>query len=144
VVHEAYGLAYPLIRLVTDYVQSAMNKSTLDEQSSDHSISKIHYFRGHYAVLFGTCCGLLNLSLSMTIRLYLRILLRDLLNAASRLNIIGPLDGARMQVGLMDELESLTQQQLDTKKSSQPLQNNPFIEVIQARHDLLYSRLFNS
>ena len=107
--------------------------------------------RGHYSLIFGALCQLLGLSLPVTVRLYLRIVVRDVIMAASRLNIVGPLEGAKLQAELAPVMEEQCKLYLEKRhvKLSQhlpdlPTQTWPIFEIIQSNHDLLYSRLFNS
>ena len=81
----------------------------------------------------------------------MRILARDLISAAARLNIVGPLEGAKMQATLSSTLEELIDESLEMCEvvggiiqPAAPIQCSPFLEIVQARHDVLYSRLFNS
>lgn len=142
IVIEAFASSYPNLEMLAN----AMGKHT-PNSCNDLQIS------GHYAIIFGSVCRILNISLAMCFRMYLRILLRDLVSAASRLNIIGPLEGANMQSSLGFMLEEMVQDMLtschDKLQLLQPVgvvpvQISPFLDIIQSRHDLLYSRLFNS
>lgn len=45
----------------------------------------------------------------MTVRIYLRILVRDMINACTRLGLMGPLTGARVQADLRKRLEDKCQ-----------------------------------
>lgn len=146
-----------------------------------------HKFQFHYAPAFGAVCGALNISLNLTQRMFLRCMLRDLFSSAARLNIMGPLEGARMQreyspvverllstshdkgimmlasrkvhtvnttptvyvpqfnaatdIAVDDKIKSLMCTGID---ASQPVTTSPILEILQARHDVLYARLFNS
>lgn len=146
-----------------------------------------HTFQFHYAPTFGAVCGALNISLNLTQRMFLRCMLRDLFSSAARLNIMGPLEGARMQreyspvverllstkynkeimmlasgkvhsvsttptvhvpqfnaasdIAVDDKAKSLKCTGID---ASQPVTTSPILEILQARHDVLYARLFNS
>jgi UreF len=146
-----------------------------------------HKFQFHYAPTFGAVCGALNISLKLTQRMFLRCMLRDLFSSAARLNIMGPLEGARMQreyspvverllstkydkeimmlagekvhtvsttptvyvpqfnavtdIAVDDKIKALMSTRID---ASQPVTTSPILEILQARHDVLYARLFNS
>lgn len=130
--------------------------------------------------------------MEMCDRLYSKIYLRDLISAAVRLNLIGPLDGVLLQVEIFPVLDNLLQQTLypsqETDERScanscyegsadivcvqkgsaaptveaapiildgrcaaiqfynriKPVQTAPVVDLLQSRHDMLYSRLFNS
>lgn len=146
-----------------------------------------HRFHFHYAPIFGAVCGALNISLNLTQRMFLRCMLRDLFSSAARLNIMGPLEGARMQreyspvverllsTKYNEEIIMLASEKVHTVNTpptvyvpqfneardiavdnkmkslmstgiaaSQPVTTSPILEILQARHDVLYARLFNS
>lgn len=142
----------------------------------------------HYAPLFGAICGVLDISQSLTRRMFLRCVVRDIFSSAARLNIMGPLEGASKQreystiienllgiprgyeveaTGLkkrylepnsvLDILQSAeadnTEQNANKKRKItsierlqflEPVTTSPILEILQARHDVLYARLFNS
>ena len=134
--------------------------------------------RGHFPPMFGVICGILGLSIDLTETMYLRCVLRDLISAAGRLNIIGPLQGAKLQLKFIEVVEDLLRKfraQLLVQKTEKeavqtsfrlsmraengkdgaptkrsrmqaltPVSTAPILELLQSRHDLLYSRLFNS
>ena len=108
--------------------------------------------------------------------MFLRCVLRDIFSSAARLNILGPLEGAKKQrefsfviekmmksfvnqsgsiassrnhsggnVAAISELssdESITGSR--KRKIIEPVMKSPILEIIQARHDVLYARLFSS
>lgn len=97
----------------------------------------------HLAPLFGVVCRALELPAQRAVELFLFIMLRDMISAAVRLNIVGPLAGQRLQYELAEHLE-----QLSSGRTEQPwqeiTQTAPLVELLQANHDRLYSRLFQS
>ena len=82
---EAQGIAY----------LSLMCKS-FDENPSISLLKKFKLkvrseeTRGHHAICFGMTCAAMGLSIEMTRRISLFILVKSILSAAVRLNIIGP------------------------------------------------------
>ena len=54
-------------------------------------------FNCHYAPLFGAICSVLKLSEGLTIKMFLRCMVRDVFSSSARLNIMGPLEGAKKQ-----------------------------------------------
>jgi urease accessory protein len=112
--------------------------------------------------LFGFACGCLGLSLELSSRLYLRGVLRDLLSSAVRLNQLGPLEASSLQARFAPLIEALLVQGGDALidggeggegeggvgegfyRGRGPVQTAPIVDFIQSRHDLIYSRLFNS
>ena len=69
--------------------------------------------RCHYAPIFGCICALLGISVELTRRLFLRCPIRDIFSSAARLNIIGPLEGARCQRELAVVAEGMLSAQLE-------------------------------
>jgi len=98
---------------------------------------------GHHAVLTGRVTSLLDLPLGRTVAWYLYTQLRDVVSAATRLNIIGPLAGqsliSRLGGFVQQEAETAAQRTVDEVAITSPL-----LELVATRHDQLYSRLFQS
>ena len=159
-----------------------------NSEGSNKKCGKNYNF--HYAPLFGAICGVLNISQSLTRRMFLRCIVRDIFSSAARLNIMGPLEGASRQRECSTTIENLlntspahrhlvgdldlykrnsepeptlelsengiteTSEQKNKKKrkiityekliSLEPVTTSPILEILQARHDVLYARLFNS
>jgi urease accessory protein len=172
-------------------LESAIDAYLQETQSSNRSYQYHH----HYAPIFGAMCGLLGLSRQLTATTFLRCVVRDLFSAAARLNLLGPLEGARMQREYAPVAERLIHDILssggwynsieDSSRSTSrctksghaepqspvpspataesadnsdnrigadpvlvpvlvPVTTSPILEILQARHDVLYSRLFSS
>jgi urease accessory protein UreF len=151
----------------------------------------------HYAPIFGCVCGILQVNEELSCRMFLRCMLRDIFSCAARLNILGPLEGAKKQKEFTTVIEKLLKKyhKKDDYKSTrkrkhdsfdgdinenddskneysyikvnnekidvqtgdssnnmgkysefelEPYVTSPILEIIQARHDVLYARLFNS
>ncbi len=98
---------------------------------------------GHFSVVFGAVAGELRIDLAQTIRLFLYITLRGLISSGVRLNIVGPLEGQKLQYGLGPFAEALAARcrEFSPRKMAQTA---PLIELFQASQDRLYSRLFQS
>jgi len=98
---------------------------------------------GHHAVLVGRVTRLLDLPLDRTVAWYLYTQLRDVISAATRLNIIGPLAGqsliSRFGRFVQHEAELATVRDVDRAAITSPV-----LEIVATRHDQLYSRLFQS
>ena len=118
--------------------------------------------QGHYPVVFGAVSAALGLPLPMACRAFMRCVLRDICSCATRLNIVGPLEGSNIQAKLSAVVEEMISAksspnerevledeifgapQLEGLFSEIPSTSSPMIDMVQSRHDLLYSRLFNS
>ena len=131
-----------------------------DKNGSDNRI-----MNGHYPVIFGAIVAALGLPLPMACRAFMRCVLRDVCSCATRLNIIGPLEGANIQAKLSSVVEEMISSPSSSPQALQsevneddvfgapqlrglfselPSTSSPMVDMIQSRHDLLYSRLFNS
>ncbi|KAE9045117.1 hypothetical protein PR003_g2622 [Phytophthora rubi] len=97
----------------------------------------------HHAVLFGLVCALLGLQAEPTQRMYLFVTTRDVLSAATRLNLVGPMEAAKLQFEATPLLEKVFQE-----KKNRPVEMSyssaPVLDLVQAMHDQLYTRIFNS
>mmetsp|Transcript_819 Transcript_819/g.1420 ORF Transcript_819/g.1420 Transcript_819/m.1420 type:complete len:700 (-) Transcript_819:1156-3255(-) len=127
---------------------------------------------GHGATSFGAVCGLLNIDDKTCCSMYLYTVLRDMVNAAVRMNLVGPLEGGRLIHDLSVAVERLIETELprvlccvDNSNGGDNdmhhvVQNGqistkaldvecahqicPIIEILSNAHDRLYTRLFNS
>ncbi|KAG2530003.1 hypothetical protein JM16_001685 [Phytophthora kernoviae] len=61
----------------------------------------------HHAVLFGVVCALLGVENQSAQRMYLFVTIRDVLSAATRLNLVGPLEATRLQFECTPLLEKV-------------------------------------
>ncbi|KAH7353112.1 hypothetical protein KP509_19G079000 [Ceratopteris richardii] len=107
--------------------------------SSSHDV---HIHR-HHAPLFGILFGLLQVDSTTAQRAFLFVTLRDLLSAATRLNIVGPIEAAHMQHLLASHAENLLVQ-YGNRPIEDAHQAVPVIDVVQGVHENLFSRLFRS
>ncbi|EFJ26720.1 hypothetical protein SELMODRAFT_96579 [Selaginella moellendorffii] len=98
---------------------------------------------GHHAGVFGIVCGLLKLDALTCQRAYLYLTLRDVLSAATRLNLVGPLQAAAMQQSLRGFGEAVVRKCAD-RGVEDACQVSPLLDTAQACHDHLFSRLFCS
>ncbi|KAL3698896.1 hypothetical protein R1sor_012972 [Riccia sorocarpa] len=97
----------------------------------------------HHAPLFGVVCGLLGTDAITAQRSYLFMGLRDILSAATRLNLTGPLEAAKLQHQIAGLAETLL-----SRYANRTLQDSfstcPLIDIFQGAHDQLFSRMFCS
>lgn len=97
----------------------------------------------HHAVVFALVCALLGVDAGTCQRMYLFFVIRDVLSAATRLNLIGPFEASRMQF----EMSELMEKVFLAKKNRtihDSYSSAPVLDLIQAMHDQLYTRIFNS
>ncbi|KAK4752364.1 hypothetical protein SAY87_021162 [Trapa incisa] len=97
----------------------------------------------HHAPVFGLICGLLGFDGEMSQRAYVFITMRDVLSAATRLNLVGPLGAAILQHQISDVAEAVVEK-WKNRAADDACQTVPLLDVIQGCHGYLFSRLFCS
>jgi urease accessory protein len=97
----------------------------------------------HLAPLWGAAFCALQLPLEDAQRLYLWTTARGVLSAAVRLGLIGTLEAQGLLAGLDPVLDEVLEScgALGPESLAQPA---PLADLLQATHDRLYSRLFQS
>ncbi|ETN03298.1 hypothetical protein PPTG_16331 [Phytophthora nicotianae INRA-310] len=78
-----------------------------------------------------------------TQRMYLFMTTRDMLSAATRLNLVGPLEAAKLQFEMTPLLENVFQAKKN-RVVEDSYSSAPVLDLVQAMHDQLYTRIFNS
>jgi urease accessory protein len=98
---------------------------------------------GHLAPAFGLVAGALGVTAGDALAGFLHATLRGALSAAVRLGAIGPAEAQRVHGDLHGALERALAVGAHTSldELAQPA---PILELVQATHDRLYSRLFQS
>jgi urease accessory protein UreF len=101
--------------------------------------------RLHGAIVFGFVCGALRLTLPSAARASLYMALRDMAQASVRLNLIGPLAATAVTARLAACAEALLVIALAAAAPpSEAAAAAPLADCLQAGHDALFSRLFQS
>lgn len=107
---------------------------------TDGGASDLH---GHAAPLMGMALRAIGVPLDAAQRLFLFNTLRGLLAAAVRLGITGSYDAQRLQVDCAAQLDELLERCAGLG-AADLAQTAPLLDLLQASHDRLYSRLFQS
>ncbi|GAB4858994.1 hypothetical protein Ancab_040383 [Ancistrocladus abbreviatus] len=97
----------------------------------------------HHAPIFGLICGLLDFDSETSQRAYMFITMRDVISAATRLNMIGPQGAAILQ----HQVASLAEEILNKWKNrdvEDACQIAPLLDTVQGCHAYLFSRMFCS
>lgn len=97
----------------------------------------------HHAPVFGLICGLLGFDSEMSQRAYVFITMRDVISAATRLNLVGPLGAAVLQHQISDVAEAVVEK-WKNRAPDEACQTVPLLDIIQGCHGYLFSRLFCS
>lgn len=98
---------------------------------------------GHHAVVVGRLLGLLGVDAATAQRAYLYLTLRDVLSAATRLNLVGPMEAA-----LLQHRHALLAERVMGKYANRSVhdahQIAPVLDTLQGSQTQLFSRLFCS
>jgi len=97
----------------------------------------------HHAPVFGAVFRSLSIDAEATMRLFLYQAARTMILAAVKLGIVGVFDGQRLQDRATPEIER-TLERCRALDPEEIAQTNPILDLYQATHDRLYSRLFQS
>jgi urease accessory protein len=98
---------------------------------------------GHAAPVFGATMRALDIPRPIAQRMFLFMTARGVLNAAVRLGIVGSYRAQQMQAASTADLEAIVEAGADLDEDDLT-QSAPIIDLMQAAHDRLYSRLFQS
>jgi urease accessory protein len=99
--------------------------------------------RGHHAPIAGAVLAALGVPLETAQQLLLYQTARGILSSAVRLGILGPYAAQRLQFDCCDEIETV-QARCAALRDPDIAQTAPILDLLQAGHDRLYSRLFQS
>nr|POE98957.1 urease accessory protein f [Quercus suber] len=97
----------------------------------------------HHAPIFGLICGLLGLDSRTSQRAYLFITMRDVISAATRLNLVGPMGAAVLQHQIVLLAEAILEKWMD-RNAEEACQTIPLLDTVQGCHGYLFSRMFCS
>ena len=97
----------------------------------------------HYTPAFTISLATLNIELNMIKELYLYVILRDQISAAVRLGLTGPTKGA----GILSQLLRRTEKYINKYSNleyTDAFRAAPMLEIAQAKHHELYTKLFQN
>ena len=97
----------------------------------------------HHAPIFGLTCGALGFDRTSSQRAYMFITLRDVISAATRLNLIGPLGAALLQHQVAPIAEGILEKWMN-RDVEEACQTMPLLDTVQGCHGYLFSKLFSS
>jgi urease accessory protein len=105
--------------------------------------AEVRGLHGHYAPIFGVCLCRLGVPLDQAQSLFLFLVLRGLTSAAVRLGIVGPYASQRLQFDCSRDV-NIVHARCTMLRDTDIAQTAPLLDLLQASHDRLYSRLFVS
>ncbi|KAL6629903.1 hypothetical protein ACP70R_029668 [Stipagrostis hirtigluma subsp. patula] len=97
----------------------------------------------HHAPIFGLICGLVGFDSETAQRSYMFVTMRDVISAATRLNLIGPLAASVLQHQVSPDAERMVQKWRD-RDVADASQTAPLLDALQGCHAYMFSRLFCS
>jgi urease accessory protein len=121
----------------------AQGRALLDVASRAFGVRAPDGITGHLAPAFGFVARSLDVSRDDALAAHLHLALRGALSAAVRLGVVGPIEAQAIHRRLHPELATA----LDRGRArgvADIAQTSPILELYQATHDRLYSRLFQS
>ena len=140
-------------------VQAAFDLAECEAMREEIGAGRMY---GHYPVVFGAAAAALKIDIDHAVRLLLHITMRGFVSSAVRLNVVGALEGQKLQYGLGPFLAALAArcENGDISDSCEApdgpfrrisdvsvfamAQTAPLVEILQAGQDRIYSRLFQS
>ena len=97
----------------------------------------------HFGPIFGAVLRTMDVKLESMQRLLLHGTLRSVISAAVRLGVFGPYQGQRIQAAFAATLDEVLNA-CGGLTVAELAQTAPLLDLVQANHDRLYSRLFQS
>lgn len=119
--------------------------SVLLRASSSNSSSELPTASAHLGPLFGAIAGLLGMTLEQTAYVFMLSHVKALLSAAVRASIFGPYHAQKVLAGtsVQEVIEKVIKREWNTKVEDAG-QSVPVMDLWIGRHEMLYSRIFNS
>uniref|UniRef100_A0A0A9F9G9 Urease accessory protein F n=1 Tax=Arundo donax TaxID=35708 RepID=A0A0A9F9G9_ARUDO len=97
----------------------------------------------HHAPIFGLICGLVGFDSETVQHAYMFVTMRDMISAATRLNLIGPMAASVLQHQVAPGAERMVQKWRD-RNVVEASQTTPLLDALQGCHAYMFSRLFCS
>lgn len=113
------------------------------KQLRDVALSSSGEISFHHAPIFGLLCSVLGFDACFSQRAYMFMAMRDVLSAATRLNLVGPLGAAKLQHQIAPIAEQMVIKWMD-RPIEEACQTIPLLDTVQGCHAYLFSRLFCS
>jgi urease accessory protein len=113
--------------------------------SSSASSNDLPAVSAHLGPLFGAIARLMGMSLEQTAYVFMLSHVKALLSAAVRASIFGPYHAQKVlaSAGVRDGIDEVVKREWDTKVEDAG-QSVPVMDLWVGRHEMLYSRIFNS
>jgi len=125
---------------------SALKEFTVSlKATSAHITTELPSASAHLGPLFGVITRILGMSLQQTAYVFMLSHVKALLSAAVRASIFGPYHAQKMLASreVQEGIEKVIKREWDTKVENAG-QSVPVMDLWVGRHEMLYSRIFNS
>lgn len=102
---------------------------------------------GHLPPLFGVVCTALSMHLSEVLYMYLLNHVKTIISAGIRASVLGPYQaqGVLASEGLRTRISTIISKEMSSKRSTDEAgQSVPTMDIWGGRHEIIYSRIFNS
>lgn len=102
---------------------------------------------GHLPPLFGTVCAALSMQLGEVLYMYLFNHVKTIVSAGIRASVLGPYQaqGVLASEGLRTRIDAIISNELASRRPSADAgQMVPMMDIWGGRHEIIYSRIFNS
>lgn len=119
--------------------------SVLSRGSSSMASNDLPAASAHLGPLFGAIASVVGLSLQQTAYIFMLSHVKALLSAAVRVSMFGPYHAQKVlaSVKVQDEIQGVIDREWHTKTEDAG-QSVPVMDLWVGRHEMLYSRIFNS
>lgn len=126
-------------------VESLKAFSALLRSSSSAASSELPAASAHLGPLFGAIAGLLGMTVEQTAYVFMLSHVKALLSAAVRASIFGPYHAQKVlaSAGVRDGIADVVSREWNTEVEDAG-QSVPVMDLWIGRHEMLYSRIFNS
>lgn len=111
------------------------------------SLGEISKLKGHLAPLFGILSSAMHVSFEQAIYLFVLNHAKALLSAAIRASVLGPYQAQSIQVSpfLKSQITGIVEAEVTNPRPTKDAsQNVPMLDLWGGRHEIVYSRIFNS
>ncbi|TKY57097.1 Urease accessory protein F [Spatholobus suberectus] len=129
-----------LMRVASAVFSEVPSLKTMRDASLNLGLGTVSF---HHAPVFGLICGALGFDSASSQRAYMFITMRDVVSAATRLNLIGPLGAALLQHQVAPIAEVILEKWMN-RAVEEACQTMPLLDTVQGCHGYLFSRLFSS
>lgn len=129
--------------------QCALKEFGMALKTAPDSLDEFGCFvpNGHLAPLFGIVCAALSMQLNEILYMYLLNHVKTIISAGIRASVLGPYQaqGVLASEALRTRINTIISNEMYTKRSTEEAgQSVPTMDIWGGRHEIIYSRIFNS